>query len=1138
MIDSFNTLNILTMANEEDAMAVRVPESVTITVIRCKNLKGSKGDSLNSLVRLEFGANLLGESPKVEANTETHSTEYNFSASFDCTFEDASSLDSISYKPVTVTVIEVLPKDKKGKEEKINVLGQSCVDMLPLLHGETKFSVVQFVHPVTLPAETATTEHILPEIEVQVSVSQPLLTETQLNNSNLLSVHVDSAFSVPEAWQIQMAQQFNYTASLPIPLSTEKENTIVLPNGTLRSPGEKEISNQRKWSAAPSASGSCLYIADSVIEEVPFEDEDGDLRDKEDVAFRHEAVTEKNHVTWNAERRCFLSAEAAESLQNKIAQNRYWPVEIMRTPVQQVTKAKGKQGSLEEDIPISYHGVAYVNMAPLLYPGVKRIRGAYLVKPFIESEVYEKTKRKGTLAEEAARVASGMSRTLASAMAQKVPAPTKQGKADAKTKPSGAVLKPDASNEGETNEAKNLEGQQYLEARTFITLEFALDKPLIPKRPPSSLARKVAEYIPPRPVFARKTGGSKKAVEDFHTQLTTVANSLLEEFRQMYGDDLMKGNLPQSNDAMDQRRQKFLYELNTSGKYFAFKEQLKNSVIKIVREKYLNTTAFVDKEKLQAFLSELYVFLIDQMHAALNKFLTAEETPEEPPPVTDSATLKHFAREAEVNQNFELAAKYYQERLSRNKNEPDHWFDYGAFCLLIGDYGKAEECFKETIAIAQKHVPGLLMYGCMALMTERYEEAETFYEAATCAESKSVIAWTMLGLYYDSIQNDIGAERAFLEANRLNVVAPSSTLLTEPADVSDVDGAASEPGVEESIGDGPPGTGASEAPRMPQVHVDEASREETVPGTGDALTEPSTAFPPSVVISSATPVGKPVSKPLTQSSTHVPSKQSSRVPSANSSHRQSPTQEPEHAIPPKEKPADVKPNASVFLQTASFLLEVNALQLTDAALAHELVSANGEPGADYFVLLGRLKIQQKSFIEAEENLRQAIVLKHENPDAWGLMGHLYYLTSRTEEARDCYERTLDYITEASDMHAIYLRLASIYLEKGEFDKAKTTFLKACVRSPSCVSWLGAGIACYRLGDLAEAEDALSEANILNNKDAEVWSYLSLVCLETGRQLEAEQSYKYALKLNLQDEKLLAEIHQTQQRVGFGNPMVA
>ena len=46
--------------------------------------------------------------------------------------------------------------------------------------------------------------------------------------SNLLSVHADSAYSVPEAWQIQMAQQFNYTASLPIPLSNEVTLSAVL----------------------------------------------------------------------------------------------------------------------------------------------------------------------------------------------------------------------------------------------------------------------------------------------------------------------------------------------------------------------------------------------------------------------------------------------------------------------------------------------------------------------------------------------------------------------------------------------------------------------------------------------------------------------------------------------------------------------------------------------------------------------------------------------------------------------------------------------------------------------------------------------------------------------------------------------
>ena len=36
---------------------------------------------------------------------------------------------------------------------------------------------------------------------------------------------------------------------------------------------------------------------------------------------------------------------------------------------------------------------------------------------------------------------------------------------------------------------------------------------------------------------------------------------------------------------------------------------------------------------------------------------------------------------------------------------------------------------------------------------------------------------------------------------------------------------------------------------------------------------------------------------------------------------------------------------------------------------------------------------------------------------------------------------------------------------------------------------------FQLGEISEAEDALAEANILNNKNADVWAYLSLVCLK-------------------------------------------
>lgn len=104
-----------------------------------------------------------------------------------------------------------------------------------------------------------------------------------------------------------------------------------------------------------------------------------------------------------------------------------------------------------------------------------------------------------------------------------------------------------------------------------------------------------------------------------------------------------------------------LYELNSTGKYFAFKEQLKNSVIKIVREKYLKTSSFDDAEEFQKFLSELYVFLIDEMHRFLNDYLAVEDEPVVDLPLTDIQQLKHFAVEAEMNQNYDLSGYYYQE---------------------------------------------------------------------------------------------------------------------------------------------------------------------------------------------------------------------------------------------------------------------------------------------------------------------------------------------------------------------------------------------------------------------------------------------------------------------------------------------
>lgn len=240
-----------------------------------------------------------------------------------------------------------------------------------------------------------------------------------------------------------------------------------------------------------------------------------------------------------------------------------------------------------------------------------------------------------------------------------------------------------------------------------------------------------------------------------------------------------------------------------------------------------------------------------------------------------------------------------------------------------------------------------------------------------------------------------------------------------------------------------------------------------------------------------------------------------------------------------EEPSPVsghsKPPCTIFMKAVEFLTEVNAIQFVRMALAHELLSQQGGPSSAYYLALARTCLLKEEFSKCEECLCEAIRIDFLNPDVWAQKGHLCYLRRDLQEAKECYERTVSFVEDAADMHFVYLRLGSIYLEDKEYGKAKQIYLQACKSSASCLTWLGVGIACYRLGEMVEAEDALSEANALNNSNAEVWAYLALVCLQGGRQLEAEQCYKYASKLGLDDSALLQELHAAQQRLGFGDP---
>lgn len=51
-------------------------------------------------MRVEFGQMLLGESSKIETTKDTRIADYNFTTSFECSFDEPYSFDGICQKPV------------------------------------------------------------------------------------------------------------------------------------------------------------------------------------------------------------------------------------------------------------------------------------------------------------------------------------------------------------------------------------------------------------------------------------------------------------------------------------------------------------------------------------------------------------------------------------------------------------------------------------------------------------------------------------------------------------------------------------------------------------------------------------------------------------------------------------------------------------------------------------------------------------------------------------------------------------------------------------------------------------------------------------------------------------------------------
>lgn len=66
-----------------------------------------------------------------------------------------------------------------------------------------------------------------------------------------------------------------------------------------------------------------------------------------------------------------------------------------------------------------------------------------------------------------------------------------------------------------------------------------------------------------------------QAVSDYHAQIKSISKAILDEYHRMFGKQVVKMGSDMDSETLEEHKCQLNYELNCSGKYFAFKEQLK-----------------------------------------------------------------------------------------------------------------------------------------------------------------------------------------------------------------------------------------------------------------------------------------------------------------------------------------------------------------------------------------------------------------------------------------------------------------------------------------------------------------------------------------------------------------------------------
>jgi tetratricopeptide (TPR) repeat protein len=655
---------------------------------------------------------------------------FSFTASFEKAPED-SLFNFLCINPLELKLLSGVGAGEEEDTAEPAVLGSLRVGFDALLDGELEYTSWYHVSPVAAVEGAVAELEAHPEVRVTIKVSEPMQTRVAAQECTVLSLGVDKAFSLPQSFAFpeevseepSPADAFRFGLKLSIPVTGEEDFDLVSLAGA--------ITAEPVEAATPAVGEGEAGTSETELEaEAGPEEGEAAEGGEGDESTAVAAVAAVPSITWDMSECAYLTAEACERVKALVESGQGLAVRIWRNTV-------GADGAIEDCEP------NWSNVAESLESGE--------VNEYVGEAILGCTE---LLSSGATVVEAQVPVT-----ALPVPEPTEEPEeAKAKGKGKGKAT-PDPAEDGEKE-------NPFVAAGTYISVRIQLTRPIVPELPAPPPLPKPSEIVPPRPRVPRVVAPAS-GTDEFKTEVDTLLESLLDEYASL--------NVSNGSSATEVRQQ-FLFELNSSGKYFAFKEKLKKSVVRIVKERFHKTPTGRQAE-VETLVNQLYVYLVQQMHVCLNDRFSSAKLGSDAADMDAAASslpvdkLYSFAREAEANQQYDLARSYMQDIVCADDSNIDGWTAFARFCFRMHDVPKGCECLREAVSIDATHVPTLQSYAAVQLSLGDLEASQAFLHGAAELDSTNAMTWVLLGLLYSMLERPIDAKSCNLEAKRLGLPA-------------------------------------------------------------------------------------------------------------------------------------------------------------------------------------------------------------------------------------------------------------------------------------------------------------------------------------------------------------------------------